>query len=352
MVVDVVAELLLSTGAMATKKVSDWHLLGKLVMSRVRIFFRRLFKGKLVRTWPLAFEADHYFVKCIVNNDLSYVRAVWKAVDRQTPKPKTVTVIDFNANGVPVKVVRPSHLTEDTIRNCIVFFHGGSFVHGSFGIYQFLLVHMALATNSAVCFVDYKLAPENRFPAGLNDCVNCYLTLRESEEFAKKSFFLAGDSAGGNLVCAVLLKLRDAGNSLPAGAICISPAVDLSPSALNYGSMKTNSKYDFISWDTDEGAINAYVDPSELSNPYVSPMFADLSSMPPVLLLAGDLEILRDQIAAFHERLSLAGSTSKLVVYEDMIHCFQIFESVPKKAHATYLKDVGDFVNMHSNKSS
>ncbi len=210
----------------------------------------------------------------------------------------------------------------------ILYFHGGGYIFGSLRTHGRMIGALARAARARVFALDYRLAPEHPAPAPIEDACAAYRYLR-STGIPADAIVFAGDSAGGNLVLAALLALRDAGDPLPAAGIAISPWVDL---ACSGESFETNSPYDFVSKAACTVAAEAYLDGGDPRRPELSPLFADLHGLPPLLVQAGALEVLLDQIRAFVERARAADVDVQLSVYDDMVHVWHILHGVIPEA--------------------
>ena len=204
----------------------------------------------------------------------------------------------------------------------LLYLHGGGFVSGSGGFYLPLAAHISAAAKCAVLLVDYRLAPEHRFPAGLHDCVSAHdwMCSQGPDGRARaRATFVAGDSAGGNLTLATLLALRDRMLQLPQGAISISPAADLT---LASESLKT--VYDpIISSTTMPIFRDHYLGEQDPANPLASPVFGDYQRLPPLLIQAGEHEMLRDDSVRVAEKAKSDGIDVKLEIWPGMFHVFQ-----------------------------
>ncbi len=226
----------------------------------------------------------------------------------------------------------------------LLYLHGGSWMAGRIAVYLPHIARIAEATCSTVLAIDYRLAPENPFPAGLNDCVQAWRYLVEngpSVHGPAPTCFIAGDSAGGNLALATLLALKEQGARLPDGAVALSPATDLTWQG---ESMTTRAFTD--------PALNAMLMPlitnvylqglNPPTLPQVSPLFGDLAGLPRLLLQVGDAEILLDDSTRFAARARAAGVEVSLEVYPHMPHVFQGFAPLlPEAVQA--LARIGDF---------
>ncbi len=205
----------------------------------------------------------------------------------------------------------------------ILFFHGGGFTIGSTRDHLDLCGKLSKAANSCVLSVDYRLAPENKFPAALEDCLISYLWLLE-QDIDPSNIVLAGISAGGTLVLSTLLYLKEKGVKLPAGAVCMSPAVDM---LFQGHSIITNRGKDWITQERLENIRKIYLKGIDPKNPLASPIYGNLHGLPPILIQVGSHELLLDDIIKFHKKAKDSAVEVSFELWKDMFHCFQIFSS-------------------------
>lgn len=230
----------------------------------------------------------------------------------------------------------------------ILYIHGGSWVSGSPAGYRAFLSRVSQTAGAVVLAVDYRLAPEHLFPAGLEDCVRAYQWMRENGPNGKEQTdanYLMGDSAGGNLVLSTLLKVRDSKLPLPAAAIAISPATDFtcgSPSLVSRASVDPIIHPEIL-----PALIPMYLGTNtELTDPYVSPLFGDYSGMPPLLLQVGDSEVLLDDSTRLAKHAAGQGCEVTLEIWDGMPHVFQGFAPfLPEASEA--IEKIGEFVLQH-----
>lgn len=209
----------------------------------------------------------------------------------------------------------------------LLYIHGGSWMSGSPDGYRPLASRIARATGYTVFVVDYRLAPENPFPAGLDDCVAAFRHIRDrgpDPASPARSLVVAGDSAGGNLALATVLKLRDQAESLPDAVMALSPAVDLTWTS---PSLETHAGVDPILRPERLSLVSeAYVQGAErMEHPYVSPIFGDFRGFPRLLIQVGDREVLLDDARRIAGHAGDQGATVDLQIYEGMPHVFQMF---------------------------
>jgi acetyl esterase/lipase len=225
----------------------------------------------------------------------------------------------------------------------LLYLHGGGWVSGSGGNYLPLAADISLAAKCAVLLPDYRLAPEHPFPAGLDDCVTAHDWLVANGPAGPgpaRATFIAGDSAGGNLTLATLLALRDRKRPLPAGGIAISAATDFT---LFSESLK--SVHDpIISARTMPEFRTRYLEETDPRNPLASPVFGDYRGIPPLLIQAGEHEMLRDDSIRVTKKARSDGIPVKLEIWPGMVHVFQI-RGLPESREA--IRHIGEFVRSH-----
>lgn len=229
----------------------------------------------------------------------------------------------------------------------LLYVHGGSWMSGSLNGYRAHAGRIAEATGCSVLNIDYRLAPEDPFPAGLDDCCQAYEWMLQNGPDGPgpaRSAFVAGDSAGGNLILAMLLKRRDESGVLPDAAVALSPATDLTWSS---PSIRERAELDpILRPERIETVVHAYLqNQAAVDNPYVSPLFGDLSGLPPLMLQVGDAEILVDDSVRFAEKAEAAGVKVDLDVWPDMPHVFQMFAPYLPAADRA-LHKIGAFVRL------
>lgn len=221
----------------------------------------------------------------------------------------------------------------------MLYLHGGAYNLGSVHASRDLIARLVDATKHKALALDYRLAPENPYPAALEDALAAYRWLL-AEGTAPSCILFAGDSAGGGLVVAALVALRDAGLPLPAGAICLSPWVDLT---LSGESIRSKAASDPI---LDAASLGryaaAYAAQTPLASPLISPLFADLQGLPPMLIQAGTEEILLDDATRLAERAGQAGVSVTLETWDGLFHVFPVMAFLPETRQA--LQQVSTFV--------
>jgi acetyl esterase len=240
------------------------------------------------------------------------------------PQVARVEDLSFTANGhdLPVRVYRPVESPEPA--GVVVYFHGGGWVIGSVATHDAYCRELAVASQCAVASVDYRLAPEHKFPTAAEDAYAAVQWIAQHAErlgFDRQRMAIAGDSAGGNLAAAAALMARDRGGPPIAFQLLIYPVVDCDFERSSYrncseGYLLTRASMIWFS--------QQYLpDIARASEPYASPMrAASLASLPPALVITAEYDPLCDEGEAYARRLHESGVEAKLSRYDGMIHGF------------------------------
>ncbi|KZT72905.1 hypothetical protein DAEQUDRAFT_762704 [Daedalea quercina L-15889] len=230
----------------------------------------------------------------------------------------------------------------------VLYLHGGAYYTCNAASHRLITIPLAKYLDARLFAVDYRLAPETRFPGPLHDAVSAYLRLVDDLHIPPENIIIAGDSAGGGLSLALLMYLRDNDFTLPAAMILFSPWVDLTMSCDSWDS---NAEYDIVPRPTPGDHLNPIAcylgDHMEqfLTHPYASPLFGDFKGLPPMLIQAGECEVLRDEITLLAHKAKLAGVEVRHELYEDAVHVFQALPFLETAEHA--FSSCRDFV-LHS----
>lgn len=228
-------------------------------------------------------------------------------------------------------------------RGTILYIHGGGYVACSPATHRPITAALARLTGCRVVSVDYRRAPEHPFPAALNDVFAAWEWLLESG-VPPASIAVAGDSAGGGLTLALLVRARDAGHALPACAVCFSPWTDLAGTG---ASATTNDGRCAMFHPENTAAFSAaYLAGASPLDPRASPLYADVHGLPPVLFQVGSTELLLDDSRRMHERLRDAGVESRIEIFDDVLHCWQMLDGLVPEARAA-LRQASSFISTH-----
>ena len=256
----------------------------------------------------------------------------------------------------------------------LMYLHGGAFIAGSLDSHRPLAAELSKRAGVAVLLVDYRRAPEYPYPAGLDDCIDAYNWMVENNLEGKEKAthtFIAGDSAGGNLTLACLLKIKDSELKMPNAALAISPPTDLAGKSV---SVTTLNGFDPIlekkaykvllplvylfgkealkiqdSWQNKVNLVSKIVLKKKrlVKNPYVSPIYGNLEGLPPIFINVGDVEILRDDSIRFVDKARKAGTNASIKVWPDMIHVFVAFMGYLPEAEQC-IDEMSDFIKKYS----
>jgi len=242
--------------------------------------------------------------------------------------PRGTETITVDAGGVKADLISTGASRHD---RHILYLHGGCYVVGSPGLYRDLTWRIATLCRSRVLCIDYRLAPEHPFPAALDDAVAAYRWLL-SQGADPHRIALMGDSAGGGLAFATMLRLRDEGVDLPSSAVVVSPWTDL---ALTGESLRLNADIDaLIPVELAPRIVDLCLAGTDPRNPYASPLYGDPTGLPPTLILVGGDDVLRDDAVRMAEKMSAAGCHVEIEVWPRMWHAWQMLVRVMPEARA------------------
>ena len=212
-------------------------------------------------------------------------------------------------------------------RRVILYFHGGGFIAGSPESHRPLISRLAHAASARALVPQYRLAPEFPYPAALRDAADSYRWLL-TQGITPANIVFAGDGSGGGLVFATLLALRNAGLPLPAAALCFSPWADMTLSG--WSMLKNKANDDALSWELLATCARHYLKGASPAEPFASPLYGDFRGMPPMMIHAGSLEVLKDDASRLGERAAAANINVNVEVYEGMPHLFQGLPELPE----------------------
>jgi len=280
-----------------------------------------------------------WFIKRRPHPTVAAARQDILAAARWVPSsPAGTEVLAIDAGGVPGEFVATPASRPD---RHVLFLHGGGYVTGSPAIYRHFTWRIATAVRARVVAVDYRLAPEHPFPAALDDVQAAYRWLLASMADPRRTAVM-GDSAGGGLALALLLRLRDEGFDLPAAAIALSPWTDL---ALTGASLSLNAKSDPM-LNAAEARLFAecYLAGVDPRNPYASPLYGNAAGLPPTLIQVGSDEILHDDAVRMAENLRAGGCRVEIEVWPRMTHGWHLFAPVLPEARKA-IANIGAFAD-------
>ena len=244
--------------------------------------------------------------------------------------PSEVQLQDFVLANRPARKYTPPNATANAGVLCL---HGGGYRVGSLNAYNSFMSYISLACQAPVFGLDYRLAPESRYPAALDDAVAAFVEL--SEIVPPKKMMILGDSAGGGLALACLLRLKDQGLHLSGCATFLSPFLDATCSGASYGDLRAEFRQ----------GIQQYVGDFPLETVGVSPLFGDHIGLPPILIQAATDESMVDDSVLFQARAIEAGVDSRIELFANAFHVFQIFTDIPEARQA--IAGIGKFFKQH-----
>jgi monoterpene epsilon-lactone hydrolase len=269
-------------------------------------------------------------------------RREFESLCAKFPLPEDIETEEVDAGGVPALWVSAPGVSR---QRTILHFHSGGYVMGSAKGYREFAYRLSRATDARVLVPDYRLAPDHPYPAPVEDALTVYRWLAAKEDPAR--IVTTGDSAGGGLNLAMLVALRDEGDTLPVAAVAISPLTDLAAEGESY---ESNRHRDPVV--TKELAVGMGVvylgegrDPKD--TPLGSPLYAEVHGLPPLLVLAGEAETLRDDSVRFVEKVRAAGGQAELEVADEMLHIYPLFASILPEGREG-IERIGEFVRQHT----
>ncbi|MDN3016026.1 alpha/beta hydrolase [Paenibacillus sp. BSR1-1] len=267
--------------------------------------------------------------------NLEAARNGLEALSGLTPVASDISVEKTEIEGIPAEWVVAPNAVVDRV---FLYLHGGAYIMGSCNTHRFLASKLSRSTTARVLVPEYRLAPENPFPAAVEDAVKVYRSLISSG-ISPEQIVIGGDSAGGGLTLSTLLTLKAEGDKLPALAVLLSPWTDLEGTG---ESMETRAAVDpWLSPDSSRVVPALYIGDLDRRHPIVSPIYADLSGLPPMLVHVGNDEILLSDSARLVDRARAAGVEVNFKVWDDMWHVFQTFQ-IPEGQQS--IDEIGDFV--------
>lgn len=246
--------------------------------------------------------------------------------------------------GVPADRVQPGR---GPGRRHLLYLHGGAFCFHSPWLYRGLVMDLCRRSGTVGLIPDYRLAPEHPFPAALEDSLACYRALL-AQGVEPGDIVLGGDSAGGQLALALLIRARDEGLPLPACAVLVSTGGDWTLSGASFGDNAASDA--MFRMESLMFLREIYLRGQPADDPLASPMFADLSGLPPLYLVASQDELMRDVSVGIASRARQAGGSAELRLWNDQCHAFPLFAFLPESARAR--AEIAAFIRRHLPRST
>lgn len=256
-----------------------------------------------------------------------------------------VKITPVDEDGVRGEWIEPRE-----VRDGIIFYmHGGGYVSCSPATHRPITATLARLTRRRLFSLDYRLAPENKFPAAAEDALAAYHWLLEKQSIPASRMAIGGDSAGGGLTLALLTQARDEGLPLPACAVCFSPWTDLTAGG---GSIKKNDgRCPMFTPENIDDFAAAYLGDASPLEPLASPVYNDLHGLPPLLFHVGSTELLLDDSRRVHIAVEEVGGSSKLVIVDDVSHGWQMLAGLVPEAGES-LEETAQFIDGHLDASA
>ncbi len=270
------------------------------------------------------------------NAPVAELRAIFENTGRMIKPPRHIRTQPIIGGGLLGEWIEPH---DSDTSPTILYLHGGGYAMGSPDTHRVMAARIAIASRARALVLDYRLAPEHPFPAALEDAVAAYRWLLAHGTSPEQIVF-AGDSAGGGLALAALLALRDAGDPMPAGVVCLSPLTDMEGTG---ESVITRAKADPILRLEDSVVFKHYLADHDARSPLLSPLYGDLRGLPPMLIHVGNDEIMLSDSTRLAECARAAGVDVTLDIYEGMWHVWHFFAPyLPEAVQA--IGEIGMFV--------
>ena len=268
-------------------------------------------------------------------------RLSYERIMASLPLDDDIETTRVGANGVPAEWISAPESQDSRV---VLYLHGGGYLFGSARTHRVMLAHLARAAKARVLALDYRLAPEIPFPAPVEDSVSAYRWLL-SQGIAPEKMVIGGDSAGGGLAIAAMVALRHIGEPMPAAGVCISAWADMEATGHSY---TTNAEADpSVSKERILMIAGVYMDGKDPKAPLASPIHADLTGLPPLLLQVGSIEVLLDDSTMLKARAKEAGVPVEMEVWDDMPHVWHHYAPILPEARKA-IGRIGEFVLQHT----
>jgi acetyl esterase/lipase len=266
-------------------------------------------------------------------------RPMFDASMENIPLAAGCTVESLVLGGVPAERITPAGAVAGKV---LLYLHGGGYVVGSIKSYRHFVSRLAVSARITACHLDYRLAPEHPYPAALEDATGAYRQLL-AMGMAPQDILVGGDSAGGNLAAALVLKLRESGLPQPTGLYLLSPWLDMTTTGPSYDEIGARDPI------CSREAIKAYAAAflgGRRDDQFTSPVRANLSGLAPMLIQVGTEEVLLSDSLTFAGRAALAGVDVTLRVWAEMPHVWPVFHPFIR-AGLPAIEEVGQWMREH-----
>ena len=277
------------------------------------------------------------------NKTIDEMRRSMESLTKLASLPSKTKVEKVSFNGISAEWICAKEANED---RAILYLHGGGYNIGSPNTHRELAAHISMTSGAKVLLPDYRLAPEQPFPSALEDATSAYRWLLDTG-LTGRNISIAGDSAGGALSIATSISLRDTGEPSPASIACISPWTDLEMSG---NSIKTHAKIDpLLNLQLLKIMASNYIGDNDPCSPLISPIYADLRGISPLLIHVGSNEMLLDDSTRIAKKAKSAGVDVKLKIYDQMWHVFHLNAKLMPEAKNA-IEEYSFFIRKHFEK--
>ena len=276
--------------------------------------------------------------KSLTEEDLKRQRSAMERAGKLAAPTSDVTVEEFKVKNIACEWVKPDFAHNP--QYVILYAHGGGYTCGGLGYARILAAKLAVATGFSVVSFEYRLAPEHKYPAPLEDGMKIWKYLME-KGYEPNKVLLAGDSAGGNLVLCMTMKLIKEELVSPKGLILFSPWTDMTATSKSYEKYK--EKDPILTKEYVEGVRNAFVgEDVDFSDPKYSPLYGDFTSFPPTFIMVGRNEILLEDSVQLQKKILKAGGEAIIDIEKDGWH---VYQQMPLPIATRAMKRVADYVS-------
>lgn len=287
-------------------------------------------------------DVETCFGAWTADTPLDQMRHDWDALSGSMASPITARRDMVNADGVRAEWFVAPGAASDRV---VMYLHGGGYVFGSAKSHAALATQISASAGASVLFVEYRLAPEHPFPAAVEDSTTAYRWLL-AQGIAPAHIAIAGDSAGGGLSLATLLSIKQHGLPMPGCATLLSPWVDMEVSGASMDSKAAEDP--IVQKPLLLQLVGMVVPDGKLRDPLISPLYGDLSGLPPLLIQVGSRETLLDDSVRIADRARQAGVPVTLDIWQGQIHVFQVF--CPRLDEGVQaIEKLGAFIRQHTN---
>ena len=276
--------------------------------------------------------------KSLTEEDLKRQRSAMERAGKLAAPTSDVTVDEFKVKNIACEWVRPDFAHNP--QYVILYAHGGGYTCGGLGYARILAAKLAVATGFSVVSFEYRLAPEHKYPAPLEDGMKIWNYLMD-KGYSPDKVLLAGDSAGGNLVLCMTMKLIKEELLSPKGLILFSPWTDMTATAKSYEKYK--EKDPILTKEYIEGVRDAFIgEDADCADSKYSPLYGDFTSFPPTLIMVGRNELLLDDSVQLQKKIRNAGGEAIIDIEKDGWH---VYQQMPLPIATRAMKRVADYVS-------